>query len=124
MPLFPNVPVLAGSAAYVLAESFRWKEGLYRKLKNAYAFYGVLGAAMLVGFILNFAGLDLIRALIYSAIANGIAAAIVLYFVVSLSSRRSIMGTFVNSRLVTILGWMTTIAMAIVAVASNVVLFI
>ena len=58
------LPVLAGAAAYALAESFRWKEGLYRKLKNAYAFYGVLGAAMLVGFILNFVGLDPIHALI------------------------------------------------------------
>jgi NRAMP (natural resistance-associated macrophage protein)-like metal ion transporter len=117
------VPVLAGSAAYALAESFRWKEGLYRKLKNAYAFYGVLGAAMLVGFILNFVGLDPIHALIYAAIANGIVAPIVLYFVVSISGRKSIMGTFVNGRLVNIVGWATAIAMAIVALASIVVLF-
>ena len=117
------VPVLAGSAAYALAESFRWKEGLYRKLKNAWAFYGVLGAAMLVGFILNFVGLDPIHALIYAAIANGIVAPIVLYFVVSLSAKSSIMGEYANSRLVNILGWVTTTAMAIVAVASIVVLF-
>jgi Mn2+/Fe2+ NRAMP family transporter len=117
------LPVLAGSAAYALAESFRWKEGLYRKLKNAWAFYGVLGAAMLVGFILNFVGLDPIHALIYAAIANGIVAPVVLYFVVSLSGRSSLMGTFVNSRLVSIVGWVTAIAMAIVAVASIVALF-
>lgn len=117
------VPVLAGSAAYALAESFRWKEGLYRKLKNAYAFYGVLGAAMFVGFILNFVGLDPIHALIYAAIANGIVAPIVLYFIVSISGRRSIMGSFVNSRIVDFVGWATTIVMAIVAVASIIVLF-
>ncbi len=117
------VPVLAGSAAYALAESFHWKEGLYRKLKNAYAFYGVLGAAMLIGFILNFVGLDSIHALIYAAIANGIVAPIVLYFVVSLSGRKSIMGTFVNGLFQNIIGWITAIAMGIVAVASIVVLF-
>jgi NRAMP (natural resistance-associated macrophage protein)-like metal ion transporter len=118
------VPVLAGSAAYALAESFHWKEGLYRKLKNAWAFYGVLAAAMLVGFVLDFVGLDPIHALIYAAIANGIVAPIVLYFVVSLSGRKSIMGAFVNSRLVNLLGWTTAIAMAIVAVASIVALFV
>jgi Mn2+/Fe2+ NRAMP family transporter len=118
------VPVLAGSAAYALAESFRWKEGLYRKLKNAYAFYGILGVAMLVGFILNFIGLDPVRALIYAAIGNGIVAPIILYFIVSLSGRKSIMGEFANSRIVASVGWVTIIAMTIVAVALIVVLFV
>ncbi len=117
------LPVLAGSAAYAVAESFRWKEGLYHKLKNAYAFYGVLAAAMLVGFILDFVGLDPIHALIYAAIANGVVAPVVLFFVVSISGRKSIMGNFVNTRLINVLGWITVIAMAVVAVASIVVLF-
>jgi NRAMP (natural resistance-associated macrophage protein)-like metal ion transporter len=117
------VPVLAGSAAYAFAESFHWKEGLYRKLRNAYGFYGVLGAAMLAGFILDFVGLDPIHALIYAAIANGIVAPVVLYFVVSLSSRSSLMGDYVNSRFMSTLGWGTTVVMAVVAVASIVVLF-
>lgn len=118
------VPVLAGSAAYAIAESFRWREGLYRKLKSAYAFYGVIAVAMLVGFGLNFVGLNPISALIAAAILNGIVAPIILYFIVSLSSRKSLMGEYVNSRWVRWLGWFTTIAMAVVAVASLGALFI
>lgn len=117
------VPVLAGSAAYAIAESFRWKEGLYRKLKSAYAFYGVIAIAMLVGFGLNFVGLNPISALIAAAILNGIVAPIILYFIVSLSSRKNLMGEYVNSRWVRWLGWFTTIAMGTVAVASIGALF-
>ncbi len=112
------VPVLAGSAAYAIAESFRWKEGLYRKLKSAYAFYGVIAVAMVVGFVLNFVGLNPISALVAAAVVNGIVAPIILYFIVSLSSRRALMGEYVNSPWVRRLGWFTTIAMAAVAVAS------
>jgi len=63
------VPILAGSASYALSESFGWKQGLYRRLRSAYAFYGVIIISMLVGLALNFAGIDPIKALIYSATA-------------------------------------------------------
>jgi NRAMP (natural resistance-associated macrophage protein)-like metal ion transporter len=117
------VPVLAGSAAYAIAESFRWKEGLYRKLKSAYAFYGVIAVAMVVGFVLNFVGLNPISALIAAAVINGIVAPIILYFIVSLSSRKTLMGEYVNSHWVRWFGWFTTITMAVVAVASIGALF-
>jgi Mn2+/Fe2+ NRAMP family transporter len=68
------IPTLAGSAAYALSEAFGWREGLGRKLRQAPGFYGVLAASMVVGPILNFVGIQPIRALYLSAILNGLAA--------------------------------------------------
>ena len=117
------IPVLAGSAAYAIAESFRWKEGLYRKLKSAYAFYGVIAVAMVVGFFLNFVGLNPIQALVAAAVLNGMVAPVMMYFIVRLSSKQSLMGAYVNRPWVTRIGWFTTIAMGIVAIASIGALF-
>ncbi len=111
------IPVLAGSASYAVSESLGWKFGLYRKLKNAYAFYGVIILAMIVGIGLNFIGLDPIKALIYSAVANGLVAPIILFFIVSLSSNKQIMGKHRNKRFVTWLGWLVTGAMVIAGIA-------
>ena len=108
-----SVPVLAGSAAYALAESFKWKEGLHYKLKQARAFYGVIIVAMVLGVVANFLHLDPIRTLIWVAVANGIIAPVVLYFVVKLSGDKRIMGEHVNRPLVTGLGWLTIILMSL-----------
>ncbi len=112
------VPVLAGSTAYALAESFGWKYGLYRKLKQAYAFYGVIIVSMLLGIVANFAHLDPIRALIYAAVGNGIIAPIILFFVIRLSSDKKVMGTYANRPFVSFLGWLTVIVMAVSGVSA------
>lgn len=112
------VPILAGSTSYALAESFRWVSGLHHKLKEAYAFYAVIIISMLVGLGLNFIGLDPIKALIYSAIANCIVAPVVLIFIVTLSSRKDVMGEHANGRLTKAVGWIVTILMALVAIAT------
>lgn len=112
------VPVLAGSAAYAITESFRWKEGLYRKLKDAYAFYGVIVLSTIAGLGLHFFGLNPIKALIFAAVANGLVAPIVLVLIVRLASDGRIMGTFVNSRVIQIFGWLITGIMVLVALAA------
>lgn len=112
------VPVLAGSAAYALAESFGWKEGLYRKLSRARAFYGVIAAAMILGFFLSVVGIDPIRALIYSAIANGIVTPVMLALIVVLASKKSIMGIWKNSSFSTIAGWSVTVLLLAVSVSA------
>jgi NRAMP (natural resistance-associated macrophage protein)-like metal ion transporter len=112
------VPVLAGSASYAISEAFRWKFGLYKKLNEASAFYGVIVIAMLVGFIINFIGLDPIKVLIYSAVANGIIAPVILFFIVSISASRKIMGKWVNHPVITAVGWLTTGLMALTSVAA------
>ncbi|MCP6756053.1 divalent metal cation transporter, partial [Klebsiella pneumoniae] len=72
------IPVLAGSSSYAVGESLRWKTGLNRNLKQAHAFYGVMIFSVLLGLSINFIGIDPIKALIYSAVANGIVAPVVL----------------------------------------------
>lgn len=112
------IPVLAGSTAYALSESFGWREGLYRKYKTAHAFYGVIAISIITGILLNFVGIDPIKALIYSAIANGIAAPIILVFIVKISSSKKIMGEFKNSLILKILGWTATALMGVTAIAA------
>lgn len=112
------IPVLAGSSSYALAESLRWKSGLNRPLKQAHAFYGVIILSLLVGLGLNFVGLDPIKALIYSAVANGVVAPFVLFFIVRLSSSRKVMGHWVNKPFVTFIGWCTTVLMAVAGAAA------
>ena len=82
------IPVLAGSTSYAISESFGWKFGLYRKLKQARAFYGVIIVSVIIGILLNFVGIDPIKALIYSAVANGIIAPFILVFIVKISSKK------------------------------------
>lgn len=112
------IPVLAGSTSYAMAESFRWREGLYRPLGQAYAFYGMIIISMLVGLGINFIGLDPIKALIYAAVANGLVAPIILYFIVRLSANKKIMGSWVNKRPVTSLGWLVVALMTASGVAA------
>ena len=112
------IPVLAGSTSYAFSESFLWKEGLNNKLKQAHAFYGVIIISMFVGLGLNFVGLDPIKALIYSAVANGIVAPVVLVLIVMISSNKKIMGEWVNRRGITFLGWLVTTLMAVSGIAA------
>lgn len=117
------VPVLAGSSSYAVAESFKWEEGLYRNLKQAHAFYGIIIFSMLVGLAMNFIGLSPIKALIYSAVANGIVAPVVLALVVLLASNKKVMGEWVNKPYVTIIGWLVTALMAVSGIAAIWALF-
>lgn len=113
-----SVPVLAGSASYAISESFGWKQGLYRKLHQAYAFYGVIILSMFIGLAINFIGLDPIKALIYSAVANGLIAPVVLILIVLISSNRKVMGARVNHPLTTSIGWFITAIMVIAGLAT------
>jgi NRAMP (natural resistance-associated macrophage protein)-like metal ion transporter len=118
-----SVPVLAGSSAYALAEALHWREGLYRKPTQAYGFYGVVVFSMLIALVLNFVGIDPIKALIYAAVGNGIVAPVMLILIVLLSSRDDVMGTWKNTRLVATLGWVLVGIMSIASVATIVSLF-
>ena len=117
------IPVLAGSASYALSESLGWKQGLYRKLNQAHGFYGVIIISMLVGLAINFTGIDPIKALIYSAIANGIVAPVVLLLIVGISSNHKAMGSHVNKPLTQGIGEIIIAGMAIVGIAAIIALF-
>lgn len=112
------VPVLAGSAAYALAESFHWSFGLNRGLKHAHAFYGIIILAMIFGFGLNLVGINPIKALIYSAVLNGIVAPIIIYFIVKISSNKAVMGKWSSGLLSRTIGYISLALMTIAAVGA------
>lgn len=112
------IPVLAGSAAYAIAENFGWKFGLYKKFRQARAFYGVITISVILGIVANLAHLDPIQGLIYAAAANGIIAPFILYFVVKISGNKAVMGEYRNGPLATFIGWLTIVVMSISGVAA------
>ncbi len=112
------VPVLAGSASYAISESFGWKFGLHKLLKEAYSFYGVIMFSMVIGLLINFIGFDPIKALIYSAVANGLVAPVMLVLIVLMSSNKKIMGERTNHPVITFFGWLITGIMVVAGAAT------
>lgn len=118
-----GIPVLAGSSSYALAETFGWRQGLHYKLRQAYSFYGIMIISIIFGLILNFVGLDPMKALVYSAVANGLAAPLILVVIVLISSNKKIMGTHANGPFVKSIGWVTTSLMVVAGIATIISLF-
>ncbi len=106
------VPVLAGSAAYALAEARRWPDGLARKPKAAKAFYATIALATLIGMLINFSPVNPIKALYWSAVINGVVAVPVMAIMMSMTAREKIMGEFVIGGLLRAVGWIATAVMA------------
>jgi Mn2+/Fe2+ NRAMP family transporter len=110
------LPVLAGSAAYALGETFGWPVGLARKPRRAKAFYGAIVVATLLGIGLNFSPIDPIKALFWSAVINGVVAAPVMALMMHLSSHRPCMGDFKLHWGLRMVGWAATAVMAAAAI--------
>lgn len=111
------VPVLAGSSSYAISEALGWKEGLSRKFKRAHGFYGVIIVATLVGLGINFLGIDPIKALIFTAVFNGIAAIPLLWMIARIGTNKAILGEYTNGRLSNILIRTTLVAMTLAVLA-------
>jgi Mn2+/Fe2+ NRAMP family transporter len=111
------VPILTGSSAYAVSEAFRGKFGLNEKLRHAKLFYGVIIGSTTVGLLINFVGINPIRALFLAAIINGFLAPPLLVIIMLVGNNRRVMGHHVNGRWINILGWTTTVVMFAAAVA-------
>jgi NRAMP (natural resistance-associated macrophage protein)-like metal ion transporter len=111
------VPVLAGSAAYAVAESFEWSSGLDSKVHEAREFYGIVAVATIGGVILNFLHLDPIRALLWSAEINGVIAIPIMTIMMMLAARHDVMGQFVIRPRLRGLGWTATGVMTVSVLA-------
>jgi NRAMP (natural resistance-associated macrophage protein)-like metal ion transporter len=112
------VPVLAGSCAYAIAEASVWRAAsLNERPRRAPQFYGVIAIAMLIGLALDFAGLNAVKMLFWSAVLNGVLAPPLVVLVVLLSSDPKVMGERINSPAANALGWTCAAVMAIAAVA-------
>lgn len=114
---FLAVPVLSGSAAYAVSEAFNWKARLNLKLKRAHGFYGVITIATIIGLIINFVGIDPVKALVYAAVLNGVAAVPLLFLIIKISRNETVMGKYKSGWLSSSLLWFTFIAMGAAAVA-------
>ncbi len=111
------VPVLAGSAAYAVADVFEWRAGLDHSMGEARGFYAVLMAATLIGTAIDFTPLDPIKALLWSAVANGVVAVPIMVAMMWLGSRREILGAHTLTRRHRVLGWIATATMAAAVLA-------
>ena len=111
------IPVLAGSAAYAVAEVRGWRTGLEQAPRDAIPFYAVLGVAILLGVGIDFTPLDPIKALFWSAVLNGIITVPVMAAMLIVASRPARMGAFVATVGQRVLGWTATAVMAAAAVA-------
>lgn len=114
---FLAVPVLSGSAAYAVSEAANWESGLNLKLKKAHGFYGVITIATLIGLIINFIGINPVKALVYAAVLNGIAAVPLIFFIIKISVSQKIMGEYKSGLLSKIILWTTFLAMGSAVIA-------
>lgn len=110
------VPILAGSAAYAVSESFGWVEGLDRKPREAKAFYATIAVATIAGLTLNYVGVDPIKALYWAAVVNGVLAAPLMVVMMLIATNRAVMGKLRVSGRLAAGGWLATAVMGIVAV--------
>jgi NRAMP (natural resistance-associated macrophage protein)-like metal ion transporter len=113
-----GVPVLAGSCAYTIAEAAHWGgASLNKKFRAAPRFYSVIAASVLVGLVLNFAHLNAVKMLFWSAVLNGMLAPPLVILVVLLTSDKKVMGHRANSRGAQVLGWLCAAVMTLAALA-------
>lgn len=111
------VPVLAASAGYAVADAFEWRSGLDHDVLEAKGFFGVIAASTIIGTLIDFTPLDPIKALVWSAVVNGIIAVPIMAVMMWLGSNREILGDYTLSRRHLVLGWFATAVMAAAVVA-------
>jgi NRAMP (natural resistance-associated macrophage protein)-like metal ion transporter len=118
---FLAIPTLSGSAAYAFAETFHWEQGLDAKLKQARGFYAVVILSTLVGMIMDFAGVNSLKALFWTAVTNGVLAPFLLVGILLVASDRKVMQNQPSSRLSRVIVGLTALAMFAAAFALFVV---
>ena len=107
------VPVLAGSAAYAVSELLGWQAGLSRGFREARGFYLIIIAATGIGSAMGFFDVDPIKALVVSAIVNGVISVPIMAVLMLIGRSERLMGRFVISRRHSLFGWSATAVMAV-----------
>jgi Mn2+/Fe2+ NRAMP family transporter len=111
------IPVLAGSAAYAVAEVFGWRSTLEARLPEARGFYVIILASIVVGFAVGFSTLDPIKMLVWSAVLNGMISVPIMAMMMMLITSTSVMGRFRAHRWLAWVGWTATALMGLVVTA-------
>jgi len=112
-----GIPVLAGSAAYAIAEAAAWRAGLDEKVHTARQFYGVITVAMVAGMALSFAHMNAIRLLIWSAVINGLLAPPLIAIILVVCNNERVMGPNKNGRGLNLLGTLCALLMTGAAIS-------
>jgi NRAMP (natural resistance-associated macrophage protein)-like metal ion transporter len=112
-----GIPVLAGAAAYAVAEASAWRGSLSDRPPLAKKFYAVIASAMLLGMVFDYFGISAVKMLFWSAVLNGVLAPPLIALVVLLTSSEKVMRDRKNPPVLQILGWATVIIMAAAAIA-------
>jgi len=112
-----GVPVLAGSAAYAVAEALAWRSGMNEQPRMAPKFYAVIAVAMVVGLALDYSGFNAIKLLLWSAVLNGLLAPPLIVIIVIACNNPRVMGRHVNGRWLNVLGLGAALVMTIAAIA-------
>jgi NRAMP (natural resistance-associated macrophage protein)-like metal ion transporter len=107
---FLAVPVMTAGGAYDLCQVMGWKHGLHARPSEAKAFYGVIAAITIIAVLVNFIGLNPMKALVAAGIVQGFSAPPLVLLIMLMSNNRKIMGSRVNGAFTNILGWATTVA--------------
>ena len=110
-----GVPVLAGSAAYAVAEALDWNWGLERKAADARGFYGVICVSVLASLVIQYSPISPMKALFWSAVINGVVAVPLMVVVIILASSRSLMGPYAAPKTLIALGCIATAVMGAAA---------
>jgi Mn2+/Fe2+ NRAMP family transporter len=110
------VPVLAGSAAFAVGEAMRFRSSLEAKPQDAKRFYFVLALATVLGLIIIFSGLNPIKALVLSALINGVISVPIMIIIMVMASRRKIMGAYPISGFWRTMGWLATAIMTVAVI--------
>jgi Mn2+/Fe2+ NRAMP family transporter len=111
------VPILTGATAYALADAFGWRAGLDRKPGRALEFYAVIVGATLIGMLINYAGINPIDALFWTAVINGVLTPPLLILLMLISNNPKVMGARTNGRGLNVIGWATAALMSIAVIA-------
>lgn len=110
------IPVLAGASEYALSDAFGWGEGLNKSFMHAKNFHLVIAFSTIIGLLIDFTNLDPIRALVYSAVINGIVAVPILIALMKIANDKKILNDQVNSLQSNVIGWITVGIMGIALV--------
>lgn len=117
------IPVLAGSQSYMLAETFGWEAGLDKNFSEARPFYVSIIISLIVSLSLDFFHVSPLKSLLYSAIAYGLTAPVMIAVVMHIGNNKKIMKEKTNSKFSNLLGSFTLVLMTVAAIMLIYLLF-
>jgi Mn2+/Fe2+ NRAMP family transporter len=104
------VPVMITGAAYDLCQALGWKHGLHFAPSEVKPFNAAIGVFTALAMCLNFVGINPMKALVLASIVQGVSTPFLMLLIMLITTNRRIMGRWVNTRPLNVLGWMTTVA--------------